>query len=147
MMTAYSTTAKRATTAIPAPTAPLALAPRLRPAGRALKVSQRSQLPPFLALDVLRTASELQAAGQDIVHLEIGQPSTSAPQQVNDALVESLSATATHGYTLAFGVPVLRERIARHYSDWYCVTPETDRIAVTVGSSTAFAIAFMAAFD
>ena len=83
MMTAYSTTAKRATTAIPAPTVPLALAPRLRPAGRALKVSQRSQLPPFLALDVLRTASELQAAGQDIVHLEIGQPSTSAPQQVN----------------------------------------------------------------
>ena len=123
-MTAYSTTAKRATTAIPAP---IALAPHLPPAPRALKVSRRSQLPPFLALEVLRTASELQAAGQDIVHLEIGQPSTSAPQQVNDALVASLSAKATHGYTLAFGVPVLRERIARLHrwgveglQDWVC---------------------------
>ena len=95
----------------------------------------------------MRTASELQATGQDIVHLEIGQPSTAAPQQVNDALVASLSATATHGYTLAFGVPALRQRIARHYNEWYGATPDTDRIAVTVGSSTAFAIAFMAAFD
>ena len=147
MMTAHSTTAKRVTTAIPASTPTLAIAPRLRPAARALKVSTRSQLPPFLALDILRTASELQATGQDIVHLEIGQPSTAAPQQVNDALVASLSATATHGYTLAFGVPALRQRIARHYNEWYGATPDTDRIAVTVGSSTAFAIAFMAAFD
>ena len=147
MMTAHSTTAKRVITAIPASTPTLAIAPLLRPAARALKVSARSQLPPFLALDILRTASELQATGQDIVHLEIGQPSTAAPQQVNDALVASLSATATHGYTLAFGVPALRQRIARHYNEWFGATPDTDRIAVTVGSSTAFAIAFMAAFD
>ena len=147
MMTAHSTTVKRVTTAIPASTPTLAIAPRLRPAARALKVSTRSQLPPFLALDILRTASELQATGQDIVHLEIGQPSTAAPQQVSDALVASLSATATHGYTLAFGVPALRQRIARHYNEWYGATLDTDRIAVTVGSSTAFAIAFMAAFD
>jgi aspartate/methionine/tyrosine aminotransferase len=147
MMTAYSTTAKRLTTTIPASTTTLAIAPRMRAATRGLKVSTRSQLPPFLALDILRTASELQATGQDVVHLEIGQPSTAAPQQVNDALVASLSATATHGYTLAFGVPALRQRIARHYNEWYGATPDTDRIAVTVGSSTAFAIAFMAAFD
>ena len=86
-MTAHSTTAKRVITAIPASTPTLAIAPLLRPAARALKVSTRSQLPPFLALDILRTASELQATGQDIVHLEIGQPSTAAPQQVNDSLV------------------------------------------------------------
>ncbi len=146
-MTAHTTTAKLATSAHIARKNKIKIAKLPRPRARGLKASQRSQLPAFLALDVLRTASELQAAGSDIIHLEIGQPSTSAPQQVNQALVDSLSATSTHGYSLAFGLPALRERIARHYSEWYGETPETDRVAVTVGSSTAFAIAFMAAFD
>ena len=145
MMIARTTTAKLSPSAQFAPTGKIKVAKM--PRARGLKASTRSQLPAFLALDVLRAASELQAAGNDIVHLEIGQPSTSAPQQVNQALVNSLSATATHGYTIAFGVPALRERIATHYDEWYGKTPETDRVAITVGSSTAFAIAFMAAFD
>ena len=147
MMTAHTTTAKLVPSAHLAPAGNREFAKMPRPRARGLKASQRSQLPAFLALDVLRSASELQAAGNDIVHLEIGQPSTCAPQQVNQALVDSLSTTSTHGYTLAFGVPALRERIAIHYNEWYGETPETDRVAVTVGSSTAFAIAFLAAFD
>ncbi len=114
---------------------------------KTLKVSARSALPPFLALDVLRKASELTQAGRDIVHLEIGQPSTCAPARVNDALAAALSDTAAHGYSVAFGVPSLRTAICRHYQDWYDQQLPIDRVAVTVGSSTAFALAFLSAFD
>lgn len=112
-----------------------------------LKVSQRSALPPFLALEVLGQAQALQAAGHDVVHLEVGQPSTAAPKAVNDALVEQLQQVSTHGYTVAFGELGLREAISEHYDRWYGQRPHTDNIAVTVGSSTAFALTFMAAFD
>ena len=114
---------------------------------KSLKVSKRSALPPFLALDVMRKATELTQIGEDIVHLEVGQPSTAAPDAVNQSLIAALGQTPTHGYSVAFGVMPLRARLAQHYRDWYDVHPNTDNIAVTVGSSTAFALAFLAAFD
>ena len=114
---------------------------------KSLKVSKRSALPPFLALDVMRKATELTQTGEDIVHLEVGQPSTAAPDAVNQSLIAALGQTPTHGYSVAFGVMPLRARLAQHYRDWYDVHPNTDNIAVTVGSSTAFALAFLAAFD
>ena len=116
-------------------------------AKKALKVSKRSALPPFLALDVMRKAGELSQAGEDIVHLEVGQPSSAAPKATSSALISALEQTPTHGYSVAFGVMGLRAQLAQHYSDWYDVQPHTDNIAITVGSSTAFALAFMAAFD
>ena len=114
---------------------------------KGLKIAKRSALPPFLALEVMRKATELTQAGEDIVHLEVGQPSSSAPDAVNHAMMEALKKTPTHGYSVAFGVLPLRERLARHYAEWYDVRPHTDNIAVTVGSSTAFALAFLSAFD
>jgi len=112
-----------------------------------LKVSERSALPPFLALEVLQQAQTLQAAGHDVMHLEVGQPSSPAPQAVNNALIAQLSTVSTHGYTVAFGEYSLRQAIATHYDRWYGQRPDPEKIAVTVGSSTAFALAFMAAFD
>ncbi len=70
---------------------------------KSLKVSRRSALPPFLALDVMRKATELTQAGEDIVHLEVGQPSTSAPDAVNQSLISALGQTPTHGYSVALG--------------------------------------------
>ena len=55
-----------------------------------LKISKRSQFPPFMALDVMRQSTELALQGADIVHLEIGQPSTAAPQAVNEAMIDAL---------------------------------------------------------
>lgn len=55
-----------------------------------LKIAKRSALPPFLALEVMRKATELAQAGEDIVHLEVGQPSSSAPDAVNRAMMEAL---------------------------------------------------------
>lgn len=112
-----------------------------------IKQSQRSDIPTFLALEGLRKAKALESDGADIIHLEIGQPSTAAPQIVTDALIESLGRTDTHGYSVAMGMPELREAIVDHYHKSYDFTCEIDNIAVTVGSSTAFALAFMAAFD
>ena len=112
-----------------------------------VKISERSKLPPFLALDVLQQAQALQQEGRDIVHLEIGQPSGAAPDTVNLALQQHLKDVSAHGYTVAFGEPSLRNAIADHYNRWYGNRPSIDNIAVTVGSSTAFAVSFMAAFD
>lgn len=113
----------------------------------ALKLSNRSQLPPFMAMDVMRLAAEMEAAGKDIVHLEIGQPSSSAPAPVIAALDKALADQRSHGYALSMGMPALRQRIADHYAAWYGTRLSADRVAVTVGSSTGFALAFMAAFD
>ena len=112
-----------------------------------LKVSKRSQFPPFMALDIMRQSTELEAQGADIVHLEIGQPSTAAPQRVNEAMAAALRETGSHGYSIAFGQLSLRQRISRFYDEWYGTRLHSENIAVTVGSSTAFALAFLSAFD
>ena len=112
-----------------------------------LKISKRSKMPPFMAMDVMRLAAELDAKGHDIVHLEVGQPSSSAPKPVMDALVESMGRQKSHGYAVALGITELRQRIAEHYQEWYQINLDSERVAVTVGSSTGFAISFMSAFD
>lgn len=112
-----------------------------------IKSSNRSEIPPFLALEGLRKARDLEAQGADIVHLEVGQPSSVAPQAVISALQEALTTNEAHGYSVATGVPALREAIAAHYKERYDYQLSAGEVAVTVGSSTAFALAFLAAFD
>lgn len=111
-----------------------------------LKVSGRGAVSPFIVMDVLRAANEREAAGADVVHLEVGQPSTGAPEAVLDAAREALGRERL-GYTDALGTPALRERIARHYADRYGSEVDPARIVVTTGSSGAFLLAFLAAFD
>jgi aspartate/methionine/tyrosine aminotransferase len=113
----------------------------------ALKVSQASEIPAFLAMQVMKRAKEMQAAGSDLVHLEVGQPSTPPPAAVSNALHASLKHVASHGYSVGLGLPELRQRIGQHYQDWYQLPLDWQRIAVTPGSSLGFAIAFLSAFD
>ena len=113
----------------------------------ALKVSQASEIPAFLAMQVMKRAKEMQAAGSDLVHLEVGQPSTPPPVAVSNALQTSLKHVASHGYSVGLGLPELRQRIGQHYQDWYQLPLDWQRIAVTPGSSLGFAIAFLSAFD
>lgn len=112
----------------------------------ALKTSRRSEIAPFMVMEVMRAAQERASAGHDIVHLEVGQPSTSAPQAVIAAAQAAL-ANDRLGYTDALGVPALRERIARHYRERYGVAVDAARVIVTTGSSGAFMLSFLAAFD
>ncbi len=111
----------------------------------ALKVAARGRIPPFIVMDVMRAAAQREAAGEGVLHLEVGQPSTPAPPGVLAAAHHALD-TDVLGYTLAFGLPDLRQAIARHYAAWYGVDVPVERIAVTVGSSGAFVLAFLAAF-
>jgi aspartate/methionine/tyrosine aminotransferase len=112
----------------------------------ALKVSARGQIPPFIVMDVMRAANERAATGADVLHLEVGQPSTGAPAGVI-AAASAVLGTHTLGYTDALGIPALRSAIAGHYRDRYGIDLDPERVVVTTGSSGAFLLAFLAAFD
>ncbi len=113
----------------------------------ALKTTSTNKVPVFLAMAVMNATQELEAAGADVIRLEVGQPSTPPPDAVNRALSEALSELSTHSYSGAFGEWPLRERIAAHYADWYGQKVAPEKIAITPGSSLGFALAFLAAFD
>ena len=112
----------------------------------ALKRGARGQIPSFLVMDVLREANHLAGGGADILHLEVGQPSTGAPEGVVAEATRLLRASPL-GYTDALGLPRLRERIADHYRAMYGVSVDPAQVAVTVGASGAFLLGFLAAFD
>src|SRR5205809_4864508 len=108
--------------------------------------ARRGLVPPFIAMDVLRAANEREAQGQSVIHLEVGQPGTPAPQPVLDAARRAL-ADDRIGYTDALGIPPLREAIAGYYREQYGVAVDPAEIVVTTGSSAAFQLAFLAAFE
>jgi aspartate/methionine/tyrosine aminotransferase len=111
-----------------------------------LKVSRRSAIPPFIVMDVLRAANRREAEGGDVLHLELGQPATGTPRGVIDVVKRALDNELL-GYTEAFGLVPLRQRIADHYRLTQGLEVSPDRIVVTTGSSGAFVLAFIAAFD
>lgn len=108
--------------------------------------SDRSRVDAFIAMDVMSRAVAHEHAGRRIVRMEVGQPGAPAPRPVIEAAQAAL-ASGRLGYTEALGLRPLRARIARHYRDTYGVDVPTERVAVTTGSSGAFTLAFLAAFD
>src|SRR6266850_5961271 len=111
-----------------------------------LRASRRGLVPPFIAMDVLRAANEREAGGADVVHLEVGQPGTSAPEPVLEAARRALKS-ARIGYTDALGIAPLREAIAVEYQTQYGISVDPAEVVVTTGSSAAFQLAFLAAFE
>jgi len=111
-----------------------------------LKVAKRGQVPAFIVMDVMRAANERAAAGGDVLHLEVGQPSTGAPALVVEAAKAALDSHLL-GYTEAMGIEPLRRRIAQDYGDVYGVAVKPENVVVTTGSSTAFLLAFLSAFE
>jgi aspartate/methionine/tyrosine aminotransferase len=111
-----------------------------------LRASRRGLVPPFIAMDVLRAANEREATGADVIHLEVGQPGTPAPEAVRDAARRALKLERI-GYTEALGISSLRQAIAAHYQEGYGVAVDPAEVAVTTGSSAAFQLAFIAAFE
>lgn len=108
--------------------------------------SCRSAIDSFIVMDVMSRAAAREAAGHRVIHMEVGQPATSAPTAAREAAKKAIDSEAL-GYTLALGSAPLRERIARHYQQTYGVTIAPERIVVTTGSSAAFVLAFLALFD
>jgi aspartate/methionine/tyrosine aminotransferase len=111
-----------------------------------LKLAQRSRIAPFIVMDVLRAANERAAAGGDVLHLEVGQPSTPAPKGVLAAARRALDSELL-GYTETLGLPALRQAIAKDYARSDGIALDPARVVVTTGSSAAFVLAFLAAFD
>jgi aspartate/methionine/tyrosine aminotransferase len=111
-----------------------------------LRPSRRGLVPPFIAMDVLRAANERQAAGAEIIHLEVGQPGSPAPEPVLEA-ARRILANEPIGYTDALGIAPLRQAIAEHYQTQYGVAVDPSEVVVTTGSSAAFLLAFLAAFE
>ncbi len=111
-----------------------------------MRISRRGVVDPFIVMDVMEAARAAEAEGRDVVHMEVGQPGTSAPRAARQAAKRALDASPL-GYTVALGLPELRERIARHYAETYGVRVDPARVIVTAGSSGAFLLAFLALFD
>ena len=110
------------------------------------RAARRSDIDSFIVMDVMRAAAAREAAGHNIIHMEVGQPGTPAPRSARMAAAHALES-GNLGYTLALGMPALRERIAGLYRDWYGLTIAPERVVVTTGSSGAFVLAFLALFD
>lgn len=111
-----------------------------------MRNSNRSKVDPFIVMDVMESARRAEESGRRIIHMEVGQPGTGAPKAAIQALSGAMQKDAL-GYTVALGLPALRERIARMYGDWYNVDLNPDRVVVTSGSSAGFLLAFTALFD
>lgn len=112
----------------------------------ALKSGKRGSIPPFIVMEVMNAAADREAGGNAVYHMEVGQPGTGAPRGVIEAARQALDHDRL-GYTVALGIPALREAISKHYTDFYGVSVPPERIAVTTGSSGAFLLGFLAAFD
>ena len=111
-----------------------------------MKTSRRAQVDPFIVMDVMEAARAAEEAGRHIIHMEVGQPASGAPQKAKDRLAAEMAAGPL-GYTVALGLPELRAAIAGLYKTWYDVELDPARVIVTSGSSGAFILAFTALFD
>jgi aspartate/methionine/tyrosine aminotransferase len=111
-----------------------------------LTASGRSDVPPFMVMDVMAAAARIEASGGHVIHMEVGQPAAPAPKTAISAAHAAIDGGRID-YTSALGIPSLRERIARHYRETYRCAVDADRIVVTTGSSGAFILAFLALFE
>ena len=110
-----------------------------------MKHSTRGNVDPFIVMDVMEAARKAEAAGRHIIHMEVGQPGTGAPEGARAALADQLAEPL--GYTVGLGLPALRARIAQHYMEVYGLELDPARVVITSGASGAFLLTFSALFD
>ncbi len=111
-----------------------------------LTPSKRSNVPPFMVMDVMAAAAALEAKGIHILHMEVGQPAAPAPAKARQAAQAAISAGRI-GYTETLGIPALRARIARPYRETSDLALDPARVVVTTGSSGGFVLAFLTLFE
>lgn len=110
-------------------------------------ISQRArEMKPFIVMDVLERAQELERAGHKVIHLEVGEPDFDTPEVVKDACMRALRDGRTH-YTHSQGLVPLREEIAESYRKRYGVKTSPERIIITSGTSPAMMLVFAALLE
>ncbi|MDP2832119.1 MAG: pyridoxal phosphate-dependent aminotransferase [Pseudomonadota bacterium] len=114
------------------------------PLTRAAK--RTADIEPFRVMAILARARALEAAGRDIVHMEVGEPDFATPEPIVEAGIAALRAGHTH-YTPALGLPALRTALAGYYGERYGVAVDPARVCVTPGASGALLLVMAALFD
>ena len=112
-----------------------------------MKPSSRAAVPPFAVMSILNRVAALRAQGREIISLCAGEPSQGAPSDVRRRAADLMVGPTPLGYSETFGIKPLRREIAAHYRRWYGLDVDEDHIALTTGSSGAFLLSFLAAFD
>ena len=108
----------------------------IHPATGQAMTRRSREISPFQVMEILTEAQTLQAAGQDIIHLEVGEPDFPTPAPMIDAAFSALRAGNT-GYTPALGMPALREKVAHWYQQRFGISLSPARIILTPGASGA----------
>ncbi|MBP1776026.1 MAG: aminotransferase [candidate division NC10 bacterium] len=110
-------------------------------------IAKRAQeIEPFVVMEVMERAQQLEAQGERLIHLEVGEPDFATPPCIQEALAKALKDGMT-GYTHSLGILPLREAIAEHYHAKYGVNASPDRILVTAGTSPAMWMVFAALLE
>ncbi|HUL37692.1 MAG TPA: pyridoxal phosphate-dependent aminotransferase [Thermodesulfobacteriota bacterium] len=110
-------------------------------------ISKKAQdIPPFIVMDVLERAQELEREGQHIIHLEVGEPDFDTPECINEAGYRAICEGKTH-YTHSLGLIELREAIAEDYLKKYRVTVSPEQILIASGTSPAMLLLFAALLE
>jgi aspartate/methionine/tyrosine aminotransferase len=105
-------------------------------------IARRAEdIAPFIVMEVMERAREMERGGVDVIHLEVGEPDFDIPPAVKNATCQALEQGLTH-YTHSLGDQELREAICRHYSDTYGVSVKPEQVAVTSGTSPAMMLVF-----
>ena len=102
-----------------------------------MRQSKRGNVDPFIVMDIMENARKAEEEGKDIIHMEVGQPSTPVPYYAQTKLCEEIR-NSNLGYTVALGIPELRARISKLYGEWYNLDLNPERVIVTSGSSAGF---------
>ena len=110
-------------------------------------VTKRAEeIPPFIVMEVMEKAAAMEREGEDIIHLEVGEPDFDTPECIKEAAIRAIREGKTH-YTHSLGLLELREAIAEHYFGKYGVEVSPEQILVTSGTSPAMLLLFMSLLE
>jgi len=107
-----------------------------------MDISHRAKrIKPFYVMELLEKAKELEKQGEDIIHMEIGEPDFATPELVKEAAIKAIKDNRTF-YTHSLGLPELREKISEFYFNNDGINVSPDKIIITEGTSGAFFLLF-----
>jgi aspartate/methionine/tyrosine aminotransferase len=110
-------------------------------------ISNRTkEMTPFIVMDVLEKAHEMERQGIHVVHLEVGEPDFDTPRCIKEAACKALYNGHTH-YTHSLGMLELREAICKHYFKTYRVSVDPGQVVVSSGTSPAMFVMFSALLE
>jgi len=113
---------------------------------KGMTASRAQEMKPFIVMDVMERAAEMERRGHAIIHLEVGEPDFDTPAPIKEACLRAMREGKTH-YTHSQGLVPLREAICEHYAEKYGVTVSPDQVLVTSGTSPAMLLLFSALLD